>query len=188
MKTQNKQTHLSAPLAAVVLAIATLSAIAADDAKIESNPDSVSVKVKTYAVNDSTLGKIEFRTDWGAQSPLLKDYRSLKGFVAVIVEWDVKPGQNIAPKGVRPHLRGVSTVPSAFEKSLADGKYQAVGINLEWVKFFMMQNRFTGEFAGVTVAAETTARFVWFVPKDTKSVEIILAEHKPLTLALPASK
>jgi len=151
---------------------------------VVTNPDNVSVTLRRYTVTSAALAQIEFRSGFGGDSSRLEGHSQLSGFVAVVAEWKVTAGTDVAPGGLRPALKGIRKVPSQYGQSFQGGKYEAVGICMNWRSCWAMWNATTGAFAGVLANGDDTARFLWFVPKDTKSFQVVLPAHQPIDVVV----
>jgi hypothetical protein len=174
---------------------------------IKSNPDKVTFELRAYRPADPALSAVGFREGWYAAepfgpgdpaytpgafrhsgSPKLTDFDKLPGTIAVVVRWKVKAGQELAPDGIGPHIRGVTEVPDRFKASLSKENYKAVATQLEGLGLLVQSKISTGQIEGAYTQRNGVAQFLWFVPADTKSLELILPPHKPITVTTSGSQ
>jgi hypothetical protein len=206
MKTKYNIVTTAIAILAVFTALAQQSTTTKDTVKlkIETNPDKVDFELRTYRPTDSELSAVGFREGWYAAEPFgpgdalnpkhenasrkLTDLDKLQDTIAVVVRWKVKAGQNLASDGIGPHLRGVTRVPDRFKTSLSKENYKAVATQLDGLGLLVQTKMSTGEFVGAHTQRDGLAQFIWFVPADTKSVELILPPHKTITVTTSSSQ
>lgn len=178
-------------LAALLACAAAYQPVAAQNrtklsAKIESNEDKVPVKIHILEVTDPALGKDKFANGWGpTATDSIKGLEKLKDAMAIVVQWEVKKGQAMVPKGALPSLKGVRDIPKPYVGT--PEQYDAVGFNLQSLTVTTQ----TPDFKKVLAAhaeSDGVAEFLWVVSKNTKAFELKLGSHKPLRIAVEAAK
>ena len=196
MKINNPLIIVTALATALVIAFPFL-ALGDDQIKIKSNPDKVDVAVRSYAPTNPALATAAFRAGLGGGYPELEGYNNQSNVVAVVVEWKIRGGTDIAPRGIGPLIKGISTVPKPFEKALRNGEYHAVGVSVAWRGYFAEMPG--GPFVNASLIGpsdgaartlklnpspgwEDTAKFLWFIPKQTKSFALVLPSHKAVEI------
>jgi len=155
---------------------------------ISENPDNVEFDVQILDTASNEFVDEHFKDGWYSDSPTLTGFDKLRDTVAIIVRLNVEGGQdlNLAPDGVGPYLIGVEKIPAPYAERGTKERYPSVGMNFSELNVLVGTHHNTGEMfsALVATARDGIAKFVWFVPKETKTFEIVFPPHKPIEVLI----
>jgi hypothetical protein len=149
-------------------------------ARIAKNPDQVPVHVSVRRPSDVRVTNLRIVGLLQEDSAKLKKYGDLKGCVAIEVRLTLAPEwATLKP----PYLRGVSQVPDECRHLLRNGEYKYAGWTWSHGTDVVL-----GDDGEIYTGAKGALTFVWFVPSDTTTVDMVLPNHKPVTIELPPPK
>lgn len=169
--------------------------------EIASNPDKVDFELRLFKPTDSQVSAAGFRVGWYAAepfgtgdpanpgpnnsgvSPELTGLDNLQNTIAIVIAWKIEAGRNLAPRGIGPHVRGVTEIPDRFKKSFVDGRYGAVAMRLDGLATLVGSKISTGEIDSAFAQQAGIAHFLWFIPAKSTSFELVLPPHKPIAIS-----
>jgi len=161
---------------------------------ITSNPDSVEVVGRVYAVTDARLAAIDFtrfmKSEQIGENTLrsdpqkLRGYQSLSNAVALVIERKIHDGATLKPGDFGATLHGVERVPEEYKDDFKNGTYSASGNAANFTVMADLKDR-EGHLVQRMVGTGGTMSFVWFLPKATRTCELVIGSAKSVSLELP---
>ena len=143
--------------------------------RVVSNPDQVRVKITSRKPDDVRIYEAEFAGYFTQNATKIKQYKELKTSIAIVAQLTLQQSNGVVKP---PHLQGIPKVSEEFSGSLKNGQYSYIAWNHDCGDLFL------GADGSIYTGGKGTLTFLWFVPSDTTTIELVFPDQKPVTVAL----
>jgi len=163
--------------------------------KITSNPDNIEIVGLVYAVTDARLAAIDFtrfmKSEQVGENILRSDPQKLRGYesisnaIALVVERKIQDGAKLTKADYSASLTGVKIVPEEYKSDFGKNGYYSDNARAFDITITAVLMDRQGQGIEWMVGKGGTIKFLWFLPKETRSCELVIESAKPLTLEIP---